>query len=156
MPDLPLASDFALTIGAVEAARPLPGNTASDAQRRCVSAAVFSAADVLTRVRSNGSGHGVGLRGGDFRVMANDAAASVELNAVRWTPDLAVSGHLQWRGAREPVSGELTWDSAGGTAASSCGRARLSVRWPQDTRDGRATVTGSIAGVAVHAELPAP
>jgi pimeloyl-ACP methyl ester carboxylesterase len=156
VPDLPLAQDFALTVGAVEPARPLPGNTADDAQRRCISAAVFTAADVLTRVRSNGSGHGVGLRGGDFHVRSHDDAASVELNAVRWTPDLAVSGHLQWRGAREPVSGELTWNSAVGATASSCGSAHLSVSWPQDTRDGRATVSGSIAGAAVNAELPVP
>ncbi len=154
--DLPLAPDFARSVGAVEPARPLPGNAASDAQRRCASAALYTAADVLTRVRANSSGHGVGLRGGVFSIKTLDAVERVELDAVRWTPDLAVSGHLQWRGPREPVSGEVVWDSAGNKVASDCGSARLSVRWPQNTRDGRATVSGSIAGAVVKAELPAP
>lgn len=156
VPDLPLAPDFARTVSAVEPARPLPGNAAGESQRRCVSAAVFTAADVVTRVRSNSSGHGVGLRGGEFRVATLDGVARVDLASVRWTPDLAVSGQLQWRGSRETVSGDLAWGTAGDTTASACGSARLSIRWPQETRDGHAKVTGSIDGVVVNAELPAP
>lgn len=152
--DLPLAPDFALTVAAVEPATPRSGDASSDAQRRCVSAAVFTAADVLTRVRSNVSGHGVGLRGGKFRLVNLDGVERVELQGVRWTRDLAVSGHLLWRGSRQAVSGDLIWDA--GDTVSACGPASLSVQWPQDIRDGRATVSGRIAGAVVKAELPAP
>ena len=153
--DLPLAPDFARTIAEVESAQPLPGNSASESQRRCASAALFTAADVLTRVRSNASGRGVGLRGGTFRIATRDGSATVEIDSVRWTPDLAVSGQLQWRGPREPVDGELHWESPRGPT-SACGNARLSVHWPQESRDGRALVSGTIEGAAVKVTLPAP
>ena len=50
--------------------------------------------DVLARVGANSSGRGVGLRGGIFHLTADSSAVHVDLNEVRWTEDLAVSGKI--------------------------------------------------------------
>ena len=161
VPDLRLAQDFALSVAAVEPAAPRPGNAANELQRRCVSAAVLTAGDILMRVRINSSGHGVGLRGGRFNIQAlpNSAyedSARIELDSVRWTADLHVSGSLEWRGGRNPVSGQLRWDAAVAANPQLCSHARLNVEWPQEIANARAVVSGSIDGVAVSVDLPAP
>ncbi len=156
VPDLRLAPDFALNLAAVEAAKPLAGNLAGEDQLRCVSAALWTAGDVLARVRSNGSGSGAGLRGGRFKITAIGGSARVELDSIRWMPDLAVSGHLDWHGARSKVRAELRWEGAQGASKSVCGGARLIAEWPQEAANARATVSGSIDGQTVHADLPTP
>jgi len=150
VPEIPLARDFARSVQEVEPATAHIA-VASDLTLRCAAAAVLTAGDVLTRVRANGSGHGVGLRGGSFHIEGPAENARVELSEVRWIQDLPVSGEILWRGARAPVSAHLRWQ-----APSACGNGELQADWPQDAPRALATLRGQIDGAAVEAELPAP
>lgn len=152
VPELPLAPDFALNAATVEPATVRAGDDPGNDRRRCAAAALYTAADVLTRVRSNSSGHGVGLRGGSFSVAGNDQEVTITLSEARWTQDLPVSGTLLWKGHRAPVSASLQWNSP----ATVCPSGELQVQWPQLTANARASIRGTVAGRLVDAELPAP
>ncbi len=150
--EVPLAPDFAATAAQVPPATARAGSQPAESALRCAAAAVQTAADVLTRVRANSSGQGVGLRGGSFRIEHQDDVAHVTLTDVRWTQDLPVSGTLDWHGARESVSGTLSWHAAG----TPCADGEVSVNWPQVTSNGLARISGTVAGASIEAELPAP
>lgn len=151
VPPIALARDFARSVRTVEPAHPKAAGATDERALRCAAAAVLTAGDVLTRVRANGSGHGVGLRGGTFRISGPPQEQQVDLDAVRWTLDLSVSGQIQWRGDRAPVIAQLHWSESG-----PCGHGDLEVRWPQDVADAQATVSGHIDAARVDAVLPAP
>jgi len=146
-----LARDFARSVRTVEPAHSRVPGEAGDMALRCAAATVLTAGDVLTRVRANDSGQGVGLRGGTFRISSAPQAVQVDLDAVRWSEDLPVSGQIQWRGDRAPVIAQLRWSESG-----PCGHGDLEVRWPQDVADAQAAVSGHIDGASVDAVLPAP
>jgi hypothetical protein len=106
---------------------------------------------VLVRARSNSSGHGVGLRGGNFDVSSRPRFMRVVLRGVRWTSDLAVSGTLQR--AKEPPGAtiaHLSIDGPGGMAG------RLLARWHDEAPDARAEIRGAIDGRRTAAEIAAP
>lgn len=175
VPEIALARDFARSVRAVEPAtthaeptmsnvqpaavheEPVTPSTApaaaaaGDLSLRCAAAAVLTAGDVLTRVRANGSGRGVGLRGGSFLIQGPTDDARIELSGVRWTEDLPISGQIRWRGARAAVSTRLQWSGPG-----PCGNGELQADWPQDASQAVATVRGTIDGAAIDAQLPAP
>ncbi|MFO1468470.1 MAG: alpha/beta hydrolase [Steroidobacteraceae bacterium] len=155
VPEVPLAPDFARHVQEVEPAQAQAPNEAGESPRRCAAAAVLTAADVLTRVRANGSGQGTGLRGGRFRITGPEQDRRIELDEVRWTEDLAVSGELHWRGPRAAVNATLRLSGEG-----PCGAGELQVQWPQeknqDASPSRASITGRIGDVEILAGLPAP
>jgi len=151
VPAVTLARDFARSVRSVEPAHPQAAGATGDLALRCAAAAVLTAGDVLTRVRANDSGQGVGLRGGAFRISGPSPEQRVDLEAVKWSEDLPVSGQIQWRGDRAPVIARLHWSESG-----PCGPGDLDARWPQDVADAQATVSGHIDGASVDAVLPAP
>lgn len=151
VPAVPLARDFARSVRTVEPAHSqTPGNT-GDLALRCAAAAVLTAGDVLARVRNNESHQGTGLRGGTFRIEGPPPEVQVDLEAVRWTDDLPVSGRIHWRGDRAPVDAQLHWSGPG-----ACGQGDIEAIWPQDLTDAKASVRGSIDGADVDAVLPSP
>jgi pimeloyl-ACP methyl ester carboxylesterase len=153
VPELRLAPDFATSVARVDPAEARPGNTADETALRCANAAVQTAGDIVTRLHSNTSGHGVGLRGGTFIVqqLKERTAARATLNAVRWTNDLAISGRVDWGGQRSDVSAHLTFDQQG-----PCGAGDLRAHWPQIAVNARATVAGLIGRSKVDAQTDAP
>jgi len=130
---------------------------------------VLTAGDVLARAPALTWGHGVGLRGGTFRVIERSSGTQVILDAVKWSGDLAVSGQVS-RNAEHGVNADLTLVAATETATETAtatatttatttavgASGRVSVRWQDDVAGAEARVAGRIGGHRVAARLPAP
>lgn len=121
------------------------GNAASKHELAIVSAAVQTAGDVIARWNINYGGKGVGLRGGSWRYTQPDRVARFTLKAVRWAPDLAVSGTAVWDQRDGTVHVDLTF--AGG---------HVRAAWNDRDTNAVAMLTGTVGKRAVHATMPAP
>ena len=148
-PPLRLVRQFAQTLHELVPAQALPGNEANEEQLRAVTGALLTCEDAIARARDNGAGPGAGLRGGTFVAVNAGAGYRLQLDAVRFTKDLPVSGTVQWPGRTGEVRGKLV---LGGSAAPGT----LEVNWPEGRAASRATVRGTLRGKAVVAEAPAP
>jgi pimeloyl-ACP methyl ester carboxylesterase len=149
VPPVRLVPRFARTARELTPAKPLAGNRADTAELSQVSAALFTAEDVIARAAEDGPGKGLGLRGGTVVSEAAGAGFALTLRGVRWTGDVAVSGHIEWPGRTGLVHGhlELQTPAGGGT---------LEIAWPEGVSPARATVHGNLDGRAVVADAPAP
>jgi pimeloyl-ACP methyl ester carboxylesterase len=146
-----LVPRFAVHADEVEPAVAEAGNIASDGALRLVSAAVQSVGDIAVRAVSNSSGHGVGLRGGAFRIAESGDSRRITLDRVRWTEDLAVSGTMdEMRDSARTVHATVTIEGPNQV------RGTIDLQWPDRESDARARVQGEIAGKAVVAQMPAP
>lgn len=151
VPPVRLVPRFARTAGDLEPAQGLPSNAAAPLQLRFATAAVLTAGDVVTRLRTSSSGHGVGLRGGRFEIAERNGMQVATLEAVRWTEDLAVSGVV--RKMRRPAGAvRAHLDLAGPHGLSGV----LNVGWNDDAPDALAEVHGTLDGLRVAARMPAP
>lgn len=151
VPPLRLVPRFALRAAQVDAASALPGNKADSEQLRWVSAALMTAGDVLARVAGNSSGSGVGLRGGRFHLVNDVSATRVTLTQVKWTEDLAVSGTIDKPASRiGTVHATLHVAAPGGLLGD------LQVEWPEGVTGSNARIQGTLGGLAVMAQTPAP
>ena len=129
----------------------MPGNRANTAELQWARAAVLTAGDVLTRLGVNSTGQGVGLRGGDFRVVNDSSIIRVTLNQVRWTEDLTVSGTIEKPASRTGrVRAVLRLSAADGQSGE------LAVQWREGVAGSRAAVQGTLGGSAVCARTAAP
>jgi pimeloyl-ACP methyl ester carboxylesterase len=149
VPPVPLVPRFARTARELTPAKALEGNQADTAGLCAVSAALFAAADVIARTAENGPGNGLGLRGGAVASEAAGAGFNLTLRDVRWTEDVAVSGHIEWPGLTGLVHAHLKLQTPGGGGT-------LEVAWPQGVSAARATVHGTLDGRLVVADAPAP
>jgi pimeloyl-ACP methyl ester carboxylesterase len=149
VPPVRLVPRFARTAHELEAAPPVAGNAAGEAELRTVTAALLTAEDAIARAAENGAGTGVGLRGGAFTAVASGAGWRIRLHALRWTEDVAVSGSIETGGREGPVHATLTL--AGPVAAGP-----LTLDWREGVSGARAAVHGTLNGKAVAAEAPAP
>jgi hypothetical protein len=105
----------------------------------------------------NASGHGVGLRGGRFTVVERDGAQRVQLDAVRWTEDLAVSGTLEKALGREgQVHGHLRLSGTDPLGGGDRVAGTVEVVWSDDAPGAVADVRGVLGGARVAARMPAP
>ncbi len=151
VPPLRLVPRFAVLAAQLDPAAALPGNRASEAQLRRVSAAVMTAGDVLARLGGNSNGRGVGLRGGTFRVESDTSAIHITLNQVRWTEDLAVSGNIDRPAARSGmVRARLRLDPADARGGE------LRVEWREGVANSTTAVSGTLGAAAVSARTLAP
>ena len=151
VPPVRLVPRFARHLTELEPAPALPGNRASTLSLQLASAAVLTAGDIVTRLRSNSSGHGAGLRGGSFEVLERRASRRVRLDAVRWTEDLAVSGVLeQIPGPAGAVRAHLELTGPNGLGGA------VQIGWNDGAAGARARIHGAIGGAALSAEMPAP
>jgi pimeloyl-ACP methyl ester carboxylesterase len=151
IPPVRLVPQFARHAAELEPAAAAAHNQADRDQLCWVSAAVLTAGDVLTRVSSNSSGHGMGLRGGRFSVVHAAGAIHVSLTEVRWTDDAAVSGRIdrpQSRtGSVHAVLHLAERDGRGGD---------LDIEWPEGVANSNAVIQGTLDGAQVRARTPAP
>jgi pimeloyl-ACP methyl ester carboxylesterase len=127
-----------------------PGNAAAAPALQWVSAAVFTAGDILARLDSNSTGQGDGLRGGRYHIRRGAKATHVSLDKVRWTEDLSVSGAIDRPAGRGEVRAELD------LMASDGGSGHINVRWDEGNVPAIARITGEVGGAAVVARHPAP
>jgi hypothetical protein len=155
VPPLRLVPRFAAHASQLEPAVASAGNRAGPAQLQWVSAAVMTVGDVLTRIRANSSGHGVGLRGGTFRVVSQSSLVHATLNKVKWTEDLAVSGKVDAPAGRSgTVRAHLMVADASANSGARSGE--LTVEWTEGIADSTAAIRGTLDGAAVRARTPAP
>jgi pimeloyl-ACP methyl ester carboxylesterase len=151
-----LLGSFARRAGELEPAEGLASNRASDAQLRVLSAAVLTAGDIVTRLDMSSSGHGVGLRGGRFTVTERKGAQVAQLDAVRWTEDLAVSGTIErTRGRGGQVRGHLRL-SVADLVAATVEAGTVEVVWSDDSPTAVAEIRGTLGDAHVAARMPAP
>jgi hypothetical protein len=150
-PAVRLVGSFARRAAELEPAQGLASNQASDRELRFASAAVLTAGDVVTRLRTNSSGQGVGLRGGRFAIIERNGEQVVNLDAVRWTEDLAVSGSLE-KTLDRPGRVRAHLKLAGADSLDGI----LEIVWDDDEPDAVADVRGTLGGARVAARMPAP
>lgn len=149
VPAVRLVPRFARAAHELMPARASADNRAGDAALRVVSAALFTAEDVITRAVENGGGRGVGLRGGSFTAAAAGEGYRLALADVAWTEDVVVSGRIDAPRRGGVVRAQIELRSPAGSGA-------LELEWSEGVSGARATARGSIGGVAVMAEAPAP
>jgi pimeloyl-ACP methyl ester carboxylesterase len=129
----------------------LSGNRADAQTLRQVQAAVMTVGDVLARLPTNSSGHGLGLRGGGFEIATNKAGVRVTLKEVRWTDDVAVSGNVD-RSAGRNADVQATLTIIGPSAIPG----QLRIQWTGNGTDPMAHIDGAIGAATVIARVPAP
>jgi pimeloyl-ACP methyl ester carboxylesterase len=150
VPPVRLVPRFARFVRELAPAHGLAGNQAGEAALRAVSAAFLTAEDVVLLAKSNGARPGVGLRGGRYLAQAAAQGYEIDLQDVRWTQDLAVSGRIDWPGRSGVVRADLRLEGPPDATGS------VHLEWPQDLSDARATARGALGGRSVLAEAPAP
>jgi len=156
-PPVRLVGSFARHAAELEPAEGLASNQASDVQLRFSSAAVLTAGDVVTRLNMNSSGHGVGLRGGRFTIVERKGVQRVQLHAVRWTCDLAVSGTLERTlGGEGRVRGHLRLSGSDPLSGAERVAGTLEVVWSDAAPKAVADIRGILSGARVAARMPAP
>jgi hypothetical protein len=149
VPPVPLVPRFARWLRELDPAQASSANQASPTQLRVVTAALFTAADVLARAQENGAGRGIGLRGGTFTSAAVGGGYRLHLTDVRWTEDLSVSGSLEAGGQGAVVRADLE-------VSSPAGAGKLLLSWPQGAGGARASAVGKLGAERVDAQAEAP
>ena len=151
VPAVRLVPRFVRHTDEVEPAVADGGNAASAGALRLASATVQTVGDIVVRVAGNTSGHGVGLRGGAFKIAPGDASRHITLEGVRWTEDLAVSGTIEeTRDTEGTVRAKVTIegpDQVGGA---------IDLEWQDRRPDATARIEGTIGGRHVSAHMGAP
>jgi pimeloyl-ACP methyl ester carboxylesterase len=151
VPPLRLVPRFARHVADLAPAVAQKGNRANAAQLRWVSATVMKVGDVLARLGGNSSGHGVGLRGGSFRVVNDASTSHVALADVHWSEDLSISGMIEKPLARTgTVRAKLHLTGTGGVVGA------LTVEWPEGIADSSAVILGTLDRASVRARTAAP
>jgi pimeloyl-ACP methyl ester carboxylesterase len=128
----------------------LAGDHTSDAQRRIAAAALETVGDVIARYYVSYNFVESGLRGGSYTYAASNVGYDFDLQDVRWTQDVAVSGTVSWDQTSSAITAQLTLRN-GGTALGT-----VSVSWNDADTNAVASVTGTIGGAALKARRIAP
>jgi hypothetical protein len=128
----------------------LNGNAGDEFALKAASAVAETAGDVLARFFVNYSGSGVGLRGGTFSFQQSESGYDFQLEQVRWTADLAVSGAIRWDQSTGEIQAELSLDGP------DLGRGNLKLAWNDREADAAVASPVSIAGRSVSAQRIAP
>ncbi len=126
------------------------GNTATTYDLAVASAAVQTAGDVMARWWLNGSGKGVGLRGGTWSYVGFGYNPKFTLTNVKWTEDLPVSGKAEWDGADGAIHATLTYTDKFGEAAT------VTATWNDRDHHAVATLRGTVGNRTINATMPAP
>jgi len=151
VPPLVLVPEFAERSADIAPAHALPGNRADARRLRIAAATVLTLGDVLVRVAENSTGTGPGLRGGSFHILRRGQTIRVDLDKVRWTDDLAVSGEI----VAPMASTGLVRARVRLNASGEFGGV-LRARWRQGLAAERVAINGTLGGVVLRAESAAP
>src|SRR6185503_700013 len=125
------------------------GNKASTDELRLASAALETVGDVLARFYVT-YGIGSGLRGGEFTYTLQPYGQAFDLNRVKWTEDLEVSGNMKWNQNTDVISADVKLIQNGKRIGT------LSITWNDGQRDAVATLSGTIGNSPVEARRIAP
>jgi len=151
VPAVRLVPRFAMQSGELDAASGLPGNQASAAQLKIVTAAVLTAGDVLARVPDNSSGQGAGLRGGTFELRRDSDRIHATLNGLRWVNDVTIDGTIDRPTDRVGrVRANLVVSPTIGS------KGRLTMTWVEGTEHAMVDIHGTLGNSRVATRGPAP
>ena len=128
----------------------LAGNAATAAQRRIAASALEAVGDVLARYWASLGTSGSGLRGGQFTYSGTATGYVFDLNSVRYTRDIAVSGRVKWNTSSGAVSAAVTLVRDGASIGT------LKMSWSDADINAIASIEGQIHGRAVEASRIAP
>ena len=141
---------FARTMGELEPATAGAGNQGTKADLRAAAAAALTAGDTVARWWVNGSGAGVGLRGGDFSYTGKGNRVDFQMTNSQWVEDLAVSGTIAWELVKPgAVHASVTFMTPAGAGS-------LQIDWHDREPQAQATMQGSIGGRKIVASMGAP
>jgi hypothetical protein len=148
LPPIRLVPSFATWLTDVVPAEADANGRASGRDLRLAAAAVHTVADVIARWHTDWDAKGRGLRGGFWRYAWDRNCHRFDLDKVRWTIDVAVSGTAC------RANGATTADvSIEGPDAQ---RGVLKLAWADRRSEARARIAGRIGDRAVQASMPAP
>jgi pimeloyl-ACP methyl ester carboxylesterase len=125
------------------------GNKASSADLRVAAAALETVGDVLARFYVT-YGIGSGLRGGEFTYTLQRYGQEFELNRVKWTEDLEVSGGIRWNQNTDLITADVKLFQNNRRVGT------LSITWNDGQRDAIATISGTIGNQPLEARRIAP
>ena len=140
---------FERSVAALKPADATSGNVANASKLRLASGALETVGDVFSRFLIT-YGSGSGLRGGKYTYGRNGSKYVFQLNRVKWTDDLEVSGTMQWSLSSGNVTASVTLRQGGKSIGN------LSIAWNDLKTSAVATLTGTIGGAAVRAKRIAP
>jgi pimeloyl-ACP methyl ester carboxylesterase len=140
---------FARSVDDLKPADATIGNQANNAKLRVASGAVETVGDVFSRFLIT-YGIGAGLRDGLFTYVRDDVGYAFDLDHVKWTNDLEVTGTMQWNLASGNVTADVTLRQGGKNAGN------LTIAWNDVQSNAIATITGTIGGDRVKAKRIAP
>ena len=130
-------------------AQPATDNAADPDALRLAAAAAQTVGDAVARYTVTVSGVVRGLRGGRFTIAANGHGYTLNLDLLRWTGDLAVSGPADWNQESGDIKADTTLAYQGHTGT-------MSIVWNDREAHAVAHLSGTIDGQHVEAYQTAP
>jgi pimeloyl-ACP methyl ester carboxylesterase len=140
---------FARSVNELKPLDAASGNRATNAELRIATGALETVGDVFARFLIT-YGIGSGLRGGEYTYARDDAGYAWELDRVKWTDDLEVSGTMAWDLASGDVTANVTLRRNGKDAGN------LTIAWNDVERNAIASIAGTVNGDRVKAKRIAP
>jgi pimeloyl-ACP methyl ester carboxylesterase len=140
---------FARSVDELKPVDAISGNQANNAKLRIATGALETVGDVFARFLIT-FGIGGGLRGGEYTYVRDDVGYAWELDHVKWTDDLEVTGTMEWNLASGDVTADVMLRQNGKNVGN------LSIAWNDVPSNAIATLTGTISGDRVKAKRIAP
>jgi pimeloyl-ACP methyl ester carboxylesterase len=141
---------FALMAQSLAPVDPLPGNQATDAQRRIAAAGLEAVGDVLARWYTYYGARGRGLRGGVFSYASTATGYEFTLDQIAFTTDVDATGTMTWNTDTAQITATVALRSGGKAAGV------LNIVWDDADINAIATITGGIQGAVLAAQRIAP
>lgn len=140
---------FARLASELEPAEAVSGNRASASKRRIASAAAETVGDVIARFLIT-FGIGGGLRGGEYTYERSENGYDFDLDHVKWTDDVEVSGTMSWNQFTDAISADVKVFQNGRRVG------RLDIEWDDAERNAVARLSGTIGHSRLEARRIAP
>jgi pimeloyl-ACP methyl ester carboxylesterase len=158
VPPVRAVSRYAISLNGFAPATGRPGSNVGTAALKASATALATVADVMDRWSANYSGSGGGLYGGTWGY-SGDRHTILDLQGMRLTRDLAVSGAAAWDRYRHRMVAHLVLrrtDSRGNTVKGSSLNGSIAATWDTRAPGAFARIDGRLGGHAVHALALAP
>jgi pimeloyl-ACP methyl ester carboxylesterase len=127
----------------------IAGNRASPRELRLATAALETVGDVMSRWYVT-FGIGSGLRGGEFTYELTANGYAFDLDRVKWTDDVAVSGTIRWDHNTDAVVADVRLFQGGERSGT------LNIKWDDGKQNAIARLSGTVEGSRLEAKRIAP
>lgn len=140
---------FARLASQLDPVEAVSGNKASAGERRLASAAAETVGDVIARFLTT-FGIGSGLRGGEFTYVRSDNGYDFELDRVKFTDDVEVSGTITWNQFTDDIVADVKLFQNGRRVG------RIDIQWDDAQRNAVARLSGTVGDSRLEARRIAP